>query len=99
LNGTIRDSAIAIIAVAAMALLVLHARSEPQTRFYDARGNSLGTAVPQSDGSVRYYDKGGSSLGTSTTRGNTTTFYGPGGSVTGKTVGPAGNGPFGGARR
>jgi hypothetical protein len=99
LNRTIRDLAIAIIAVAAMALLVLHARSEPQTRFYDARGNSLGTAVPQSDGSVRYYDKGGSSLGTSTTRGNTTTFYGPGGSVTGKTVGPAGNGPFGGARR
>jgi hypothetical protein len=99
LNRTIRDLAIAIIAVAAMPLLVLHARSEPQTRFYDARGNSLGTAVPQSDGSVRYYDKGGSSLGTSTTRGNTTTFYGPGGSVTGKTVGPAGNGPFGGARR
>jgi hypothetical protein len=99
LNRTIRDLAIAIIAVAAMALLVLHARSEPQTRFYDARGNSLGTAVPQSDGSVRYYDKGGSSLGTSTTRGNTTTFYGPGGCVTGKTVGPAGNGPFGGARR
>jgi hypothetical protein len=89
LNRTIRDLAIAIIAVAAMALLVLHARSEPQTRFYDARGNSLGTSVPQGDGSMRYYDKGGSSIGTSTTTpGGTTTFYGPGGNVTGKTTGP-----------
>jgi hypothetical protein len=99
MSRTVRDLAIAIIAVAAMALLVLHARSEPQTRFYDARGNSLGTGVPQGDGSVRYYDSRGNSMGTSTTRGGTTTFYGPGGSVTGKTVGPAGNGPFGGARR
>jgi hypothetical protein len=99
MSRTVRDLAIAIIAVAAMALLVLHARSEPQTRFYDARGNSLGTGVPQGDGSVRYYDSRGNSMGTSTTRGNTTTFYGPDGSVTGKTVGPAGNGPFGGARR
>jgi hypothetical protein len=83
-----RDLAIAIIAVAAMALLVLHARSEPQTRFYDSRGNSVGTIVPQSDGSTRFYDSRGNSLGTSTTTGNTTTFYGPGGSVTGKAVGP-----------
>jgi hypothetical protein len=98
MNRTVRNLAIAIIAVAAMALLVLHARSEPQTRFY-ARGNSLGTGVPQSDGTVRYYDSRGNSLGTSTTVGGTTTFYSPGGSVTGKTVGPAGNGPFGGARR
>jgi hypothetical protein len=99
MKRTIRDMAIVVMAMAVLALLVLHAKSEPQTRFYDARGNSLGTGVPQSDGSVRYYDSRGSSLGTSTTRGNTTTFYGPGGSVTGKAVGPAGNGPFSGARR
>jgi hypothetical protein len=41
------------------------------------------------------FGRGGNSLGTSTTTGNTTTFYGPGGNVTGKTVGPVGNGPFG----
>jgi hypothetical protein len=99
MKRTIRDVAIVVMAMAVLALLVLHAKSEPQTRFYDARGNSLGTGVPQSDGSVRYYDSRGNSMGTSTIRGNTTTFYGPGGSVTGKTVGPAGNGPFGGARR
>jgi hypothetical protein len=99
MKRTIRDMAIVVMAMAVLALLVLHAKSEPQTRFYDARGNSLGTGVPQSDGSVRYYDSRGNSMGTSTIRGNTTTFYGPGGSVTGKTVGPAGNGPFGGARR
>jgi hypothetical protein len=45
------------------------------------------------------FGRGGDSLGTSTTIGNTTTFYGPGGNVTGRTVGPAGNGPFSGARR
>jgi hypothetical protein len=99
MKRTIRDVAIVVMAMAVLALLVLHAKSEPQTRFYDARGNSLGPGVPQSDGSVRYYDSRGNSLGTSTTRGNTTTFYGPGGSVTGKATGPAGNGPFGGARR
>jgi hypothetical protein len=90
----------AIIAIAFVTLIVASARSEPQTRVYDSRGNSIGTATPQSDGSVRYRDAGGNSLGTSTTTGNTTTFYGPGGNVTGRTVGPAGNGPFGsGARR
>jgi hypothetical protein len=99
MNRAVRDFAIVFIAMAFMMFFVLHARSGEQTRFYDAQGNSLGTGVPQSDGSVRYYDSRGNSLGTSTTRGGTTTFYGPGGSVTGKTVGPAGNGPFGGARR
>jgi hypothetical protein len=99
MKRTIRGVAIVVMAMAVLALLVLHAKSEPQTRFYDARGNSLGTGVPQSDGSVRYYDSRGSSLGTSTTRGGSTTFYGPLGTVTGKTIGPAGNGPFGGARR
>jgi hypothetical protein len=48
---------------------------------------------------MRYYDKGGSSLGTSTTRGNTTTFYGPGGNITGKAIGPSSHPSFSGARR
>jgi hypothetical protein len=99
-NRAVRDFAIVFIAMAFMMFFVLHARSGEQTRFYDAQGNSLGTGVPQSDGSVRYYDSRGNSLGTSTTRGNTTTFYGPGGNVTGSAIGPARSGPFGsGARR
>jgi hypothetical protein len=99
MKRTIRDLAIVAAAMAIYAFGVAHVRAGEQTRFSDAHGNSLGTAVPQGGGSVRYYDARGNSLGTSTTRGGTTTFYGPGGSVTGKTVGPAGNGPFGGGRR
>jgi YD repeat-containing protein len=57
-----------------------------QTRVYDANGRSIGTAAPQGQGSTRYYDSRGKSLGTSTTTGNTTTFYGPGGNVTGTTT-------------
>jgi hypothetical protein len=100
MKRTVKTVAIVTITMVALALLMVNARSEPQTRLYDARGNSLGTATPQSDGTVGYRDAGGNSLGTSTTTGNTTTFYGPGGGVTSKTVGPVGNGPFGsGARR
>jgi hypothetical protein len=81
-----------IIAFAIMwlAVGVLFVSAEPQTRFYDARGNSVGTAVPQGQGSVRYYDSRGHSLGTSTTNSTgTTTFYGPRGNVTGTAVAPA----------
>jgi hypothetical protein len=99
MKRTLRDAAILAAAMLLFAYGVSQVRAEPQTRFYDSRGNSIGTATPQSDGTVRYRDAGGSSLGTSTTRGNTTTFYGPGGGVTGKTGGPAGSGSFGGARR
>jgi hypothetical protein len=79
------------ITIAALALAASTAVAEPlpQTRLCDARGKSVGTAVPQGEGSVRYYDSRGNSLGTSTTTGGTTTFYGPGGNVTGRTVGPA----------
>jgi hypothetical protein len=100
MKRTLRDAAIIAIAMVIYAFGVVLVRAEPQTRFYDARGNSIGTATPQGDGSIRYRDAGGNSTGTSTTTpGGTTTFYGPGGSVTGKTVGPAGPGPFGGTRR
>jgi hypothetical protein len=77
-------------AIAALVIGVAMARAEPQqTRIYDANGRSVGTAVPQGDGSVRYYDSRGSSLGTSATIGNTTKFYGPRGNVTGSVTGPA----------
>jgi hypothetical protein len=75
-------------------ILVALAAAEPQqTRVYDTRGNSVGTIVPQGQGSVRYYDARGNSLGTSTTNSTgTTTFYGPRGNVTGTTVAPHGAG-------
>jgi hypothetical protein len=80
--------------------LSLHrANAEEQTRFYDSRGNSIGTAAPQGAGSVRYFDSRGNSLGTTTTTpGGTTTFYDSRGSVTGHASGPAPS-HFGGARR
>ena len=77
-----------LIAVALM--LVTAPAFAQQTRYYDSRGNSIGTAVPQGQGSVRYYDSRGNSLGTSTTNGTgKTTFYGPRGNVTGTAVAPA----------
>jgi YD repeat-containing protein len=99
MKRTFRDAAIIAIAIVIYTFGVVLVRAEPQTRFYDARGNSIGTATPQGQGSVRYYDSRGSSLGTSTTTGNTTTFYGPGGSVTGRATGPSGSRPFGGGAR
>jgi hypothetical protein len=81
---------LAVLIAVIIGLAIDQARAEPQTRFYDSQGRSVGTAAPQGDGSVRYYDAKGNSLGTSTTtRGGTTTFYGAGGSVTGRAVGPA----------
>jgi hypothetical protein len=80
---------IAVIFVAIVAALVMTlAKAEEQTRVYAPDGRSVGTIVPQREGTLRYYDSRGNSLGTSTTVGNTTTFYGPGGSVTGKAVLP-----------
>jgi len=79
----------------AFSLIVLVLATSPafgqnaqQTRVYDAHGNSIGTSVPLGNGSTRFYDSRGNSLGTSTQVGDTTTFYGPGGNVTGKIVGP-----------
>jgi hypothetical protein len=80
---------ITIIALAVMATATV-VLAEPQTRVYDARGNSIGTAVPLGNGSVRYFDARGNSMGTSTTTGGTTRFYDAGGRPAGSTVGPAG---------
>jgi hypothetical protein len=74
-----------IISIAIMALSLSAAQAQ-QTRYYDSRGNSLGTSSTDSGGQTRYYDSRGNSLGTSsTTSGGTTTFYGPRGNVTGRT--------------
>jgi hypothetical protein len=70
-------------------LAFVQVKAGEQIRVYDSRGNSIGTARPESGGTIRYRDSRGNSMGTSTTMpGGTTTFYGPGGGVTGKTVGP-----------
>jgi hypothetical protein len=102
MKRTLRDAAILAIAMVIFALAVMtQVKAAEQTRIYGPDGRSLGTATPQGDGTVRYRDAGGNSLGTSTTMpgaGSTTTYYGPGGNVTGKAAGPAG-GPFGGTRR
>jgi hypothetical protein len=81
-----------VFALAWAITLVLFAYAgEQQIRVYDSQGNSVGTIVPQGDGStVRYYDAHGNSRGTATTNSTgTTTFYGPGGSVTGRAVAPS----------
>jgi hypothetical protein len=74
------------VAVAVLLLAVSVAPSHAQqTRFYDSRGNSIGTAAPQGQGAVRYYDSRGKSLGTSSTNSSgTTTFYDSRGHVTGR---------------
>jgi YD repeat-containing protein len=69
-------------------LAIDQARAEPQTRFYDSQGRSVGTATPYGNGSVRYYDAQGRTLGTSTTTGNTTRFYDAGGRPTGSATSP-----------
>ena len=73
------------LTVAWVVTIVALAHAEPQqTRLYDAKGNSIGTAVPLGDGSTRYFDARGNSLGTSTTNSTgTTTFYGPRGNYQG----------------
>jgi YD repeat-containing protein len=69
-------------------LAIDQARAEPQTRFYDAQGRSVGTAAPNGNGSVRYYDAQGKTLGTYTTTGNTTRFYDAAGRPTGSATSP-----------
>jgi hypothetical protein len=63
--------------------------AEQQTTFRDAKGSTVGRAVPQGDGSVRCYDAQGKSLGTSTTDGSVTRHYGPDGRSLGRSYGPA----------
>src|SRR5262249_44347446 len=57
-NITLLGVLIAVI----IGLAIDQARAEPQTRFYDSQGRSIGTAAPYGNGSVRYYDAYGRSL-------------------------------------
>jgi hypothetical protein len=69
----------------AAAAIATAALAEPQTRFYDAQGRSLGTATAVGGGSINYRDAQGRSLGRSpTTPGGTTTYYDSRGRVTGR---------------
>jgi hypothetical protein len=77
-----------LIATLALTLAATAAQAQ-QTRFYDARGNSVGTADRSPGGQTRYYDARGNSQGTSNKVGNTTIFYNAQGTVTGKATGPA----------
>jgi YD repeat-containing protein len=65
--------AIPIALVAATVLLATPAlagstaqRDAPTTRFYDARGNSMGTATTNSSGTTTFYDARGNLVGHST---------------------------------
>jgi hypothetical protein len=69
---------------AALVLLAAPAFAQ-QTRYYDSRGNSIGTSSTSSGGQTRYYDSRGNSLGTSSRNSQgTTTFYTSRGSVLGR---------------
>jgi uncharacterized protein YdeI (BOF family) len=76
--------------IATALVLVTAPAFAQQTRYYDSRGNSLGTSSTSSGGQTRYYDSRGNSLGTSSTNSSgTTTFYDSRGNVTGQSSGPA----------
>jgi hypothetical protein len=80
----IRLFILAMLLVPTLAL----AQSSPQTRIYDERGRSIGTATTDSQGSVRFRDERGNSLGTSSRTGEgTTNFYDARGNRTGSTGG------------
>jgi hypothetical protein len=81
-KGVYRYTGVMLIAI--IALTQLSPAHAQQTRYYDSRGNSLGTSSTSSGGQTRYYDSRGNSLGTSTTRSGTTTLYDARGNVTGR---------------
>ena len=55
--------------VATVLVLAAAPAMAQQTRYYDARGKSLGTSSTSSGGQTRYYDSRGNSLGTNSTIG------------------------------
>jgi YD repeat-containing protein len=77
--------------VAILLLVSASAYAAEQSRVYAPDGRSLGTVVPQGDGSNRFYDARGNSRGTSTTTGTTTKDYDARGNVLGTTTAPRGD--------
>jgi hypothetical protein len=51
------------------------ATAAEQTRIYDARGRSVGTATPSTDGSITFRDSQGRTIGTATSSSDGTTIY------------------------
>jgi hypothetical protein len=96
---------VVVASFAFMLLALVAAGAEPQTRFYDSSGRSIGTATNDSQGTTVFRDAGGRTTGTAApsygggSSGNTTTFRDSGGNVTGRAVGPSSTSPFSGARR
>ena len=74
-----------VTTIAALALVTSSAIAGEQTRFYDARGNSIGTATRDSQGTTTFRDSRGSTTGTaSTSVGQGTVFRDNRGNVTGR---------------
>jgi hypothetical protein len=71
--------------IAAMFVLASAAAFAQQTRVYDSRGNSLGTATTNSSGTTTFRDSRGVTTGTATRDSQgTTTFRDSRGNVTGR---------------
>jgi hypothetical protein len=74
--------ALVLIAILSLTFLV-HAGE--QTRFYDSRGNSVGTATRDSQGTTVFRDSRGNTTGTATfSPGSGTVFRDSRGNVTGR---------------
>jgi hypothetical protein len=70
--------------IAALLVLATSAHAQ-QTRFYDSRGNSLGTATTSPSGQTTFRDSRGNTTGTATTNSSgTTTFYDRRGNAVGR---------------
>jgi hypothetical protein len=67
MRRTLKELTIVAKAMVVYAIALVQVKAGEQIRVYDSRGNSVGTIVPQSDGSTRYYNSRGNSMGTSTT--------------------------------
>jgi YD repeat-containing protein len=78
-----------LASIVVLAVSVIGARAEEQTRLYGPDGRSIGTAVPYGNGSIRFYDARGRTLGIATTNGSTTKFYDARGNRTGTATMPS----------
>ena len=77
----------AIFLAFALALTTTAAQAQ-QTRYYDSRGNSIGTSSPNSSGVTTFRDSRGNTTGTAIRDSQGTTFHDNRGNVTGRTSTP-----------
>ncbi len=80
------SAAAVVLGVIVVALVISNAaHAGEQTRFYDNRGNSIGTATRDSQGTTTFRDSRGNTAGTaSTSAGQGTVFRDSRGNVTGR---------------